>query len=132
MTYWETVHTETRDGFDIELALAPEDKAPDWDFESEDERQETARRIDNGSLLWFVARVTASRHGVALGTDYLGGCCYDTVQEFLRDGYYAGMVEQALSEARDTVAAINAADDAAWEREQAHVRYAESGGHKYN
>ena len=132
MTYWETVHTETRDGFDIELALAPEDKAPDWDFESEDERQETSRRIDNGDLLWFVARVTAYRHGVPLGTEYLGGCCYDTVQEFLRDGYFEGMVDEAVSEARSTVAAIAAADDDAWEREQSHVRFAESGGHKFN
>ena len=65
-----------------------------------------------------------------LGTEYLGGCCYDTVQEFLRDGYFEGMVDEAVSEARSTVAAIAAADDDAWEREQSHVRFAESGGHK--
>jgi len=99
MTYWEIVHTETRDGFRIELAITPEDKAPDWEFESEEQRQDTSRRIDNGDLLWFVARVIAYRHGVPLGTEYLGGCCYDTVQEFLRDAYYQGMVEEAIADA---------------------------------
>lgn len=100
MNYWETVHAEIRDGFKIELAITPEDKAPDWEFESEEQRQDTSRRIDNGDLLWFVARVTASRHGVTLGTDYLGGCCYDSVQDFLRDEYYFGMIDEAVGDAR--------------------------------
>ena len=100
MAYWETVHAELRDGFKVELAIAPEDKPLTGDYESEEQRQELVDRIDNGELLWFVARVTASRHGVTLGTDYLGGCCYDSVQEFLRDDYYDGMVEEALGDAR--------------------------------
>jgi hypothetical protein len=100
MIHWEITHSEIRDGFKVELAIAPEDKPLTGDFESEAHRQETVDRIDNGDLLWFVARVTASRQGVVLGTDYLGGCCYDNVQEFLRDAYYEGMVEEALGDAR--------------------------------
>lgn len=97
---WETVHTEVRDGFAVALSIAPEDKAPDWEGETQADREETARRIDNGSLLWFVARVTASRHGIVLGTDYLGGCLYDSVGEFLRDEYFQNMVEEAIGDAR--------------------------------
>jgi hypothetical protein len=105
MTRFETVHTETRgDGFTIELALAPEDMAPDWDFESEEDRQETLRKIDSGVWLWFVARVTVSKHGVRLGVDYLGGCCYESVEDFMStDGYYPDMVDQAMEEAQSTL-----------------------------
>ena len=106
MTHFETVHTENFAGFEIALALAPEDMAPDWDFESEEDRQNTMRKIDNGSLLWFVARVTASRAGVTLGTDYLGGCCYESVRDFLQDAYYADMIDAAVKEARETIAEL--------------------------
>lgn len=102
MSHFETVHEETRDGFDIALAFAPEYDAPDWDFESDEERAETLRKIENGSLLWFVARVTASRAGTVLGTDYLGGCCYASAEEFMApDGYYPDMVDAAIGEARE-------------------------------
>lgn len=94
MTHWEIAHSEIRDGFKIELALAPSDTAPS------DTTPETSRRIDNGDLLWFDARVTASRHGVVLGTDYLGGCSYDSVAEFVRDSYYEDLVAEALGDAR--------------------------------
>lgn len=109
MTHYETVHTENFAGFEIALSIAPEDMAPDWDFESEEDREDTLRKIDNGTLLWFVARVTASRKGVALGTDYLGGCCYGSVQEFLQDGYYTDMIDAAVKEARETISELCAA-----------------------
>jgi hypothetical protein len=93
MKHWEIIHTDIRDGFKIELAIAPEEGWPDLDAE-------TTRQIEAGSLLWFTARVTASRHGVVLGTDYLGECCYANADEFLRDGYYESMVEEVIGDAR--------------------------------
>ncbi len=103
MSHFETVHTEDFAGFRIELSMAPEDMRPDWDFESPEDEAETLRKIDNGSLLWFVAKVTASRKGIVLGTDYLGGCCYELVKDFLQDGYYVDMIDTAVAEARKTL-----------------------------
>ena len=93
MAYWETVHAELRDGFKVELATTPDNDTPDWDAE-------TTREIQAGRLLWFSARVTASRHGVVLGTEYLGRCCYASTEEFLRDEYYQDLVTEALGDAR--------------------------------
>ena len=109
MSAFETVHTENFAGFEIAVALEPECMEPDWDFESEEDRQDTLRKIDNGTLLWFVARVTASRAGVVLGTDYLGGCCYESVQDFLQGGYYPDMIDAAVKEAREKISQLCAA-----------------------
>jgi hypothetical protein len=98
--YWETAHKETVDGFDIVLSITPEDMPPDWD-ETEEQRAETLRKIDNGTLAYFIAKVEASKHGVLLATEYLGGCCYDNVEQFVKDGdYYGDMVAEATKEAK--------------------------------
>jgi hypothetical protein len=107
-TYWETAHTETAAGFEIVLSVTPEDMPPDWD-ETEEELAETLRKIDNGTLAYFVARVEARKEGLTLGTTYLGGCCYDSVSQFVASsGYYGDMVEEAVEEARKTIAKLTA------------------------
>jgi len=103
---WETAHKETRDGFDIVLSVTPEDMPPDWD-ETEEERAETLQKIDDGTLAYFVARVEARVEGITLGTAYLGGCCYDSVAQFVKEGYYyVDMVEEAVEEARTVIAKL--------------------------
>ena len=106
--YWETIKTETVDGFDITFSVAPEDMAPDWDFETDEERDELFRKIDNGTLLWFVAKVTASKNGIELASDYLGGCCYESTDEFIADAYYFDMVQNVITEARDAIVKLAA------------------------
>ena len=107
MQNWETVNTEHAAGFEIRLSVTPELDAPDWDFQSVDEEKEVLRKIDNGTLVWFVARVEAIKNGIVLGTDYLGGCCYDSVQQFIdSNDYYADMVEAAVNEARNNLALL--------------------------
>lgn len=106
MSYYELVHEETTGPFLIELHTAPEDSAPDWDFENEDDRAEAQRRIDDGSLLWFIARVRASVHGVTLGESFLGGCCYDSIADFIKGGYYEDMKEEVIETANNKVASI--------------------------
>lgn len=86
--YQQLVHTEEHEGFEIKLYLVPEDSTPDWDFETEEERRELLEDIDNGNLLWFIAKVTASKADIELSVDYLGGCCYRSVDEFIEEGYY--------------------------------------------
>lgn len=101
---YETIHTEKAADFDIVFSVTHEHIEPDWDFESEEDKRDTLRRIDNGDLAYFVARVQAFKHGVLLGTDYLGGCCYDSYMQFVHaSDYYADMVENAISEARSTI-----------------------------
>ena len=105
MIYWQTIHTETRDGFEVVLSVAPETDDPRGHF---DDDGETAQAIADGRFDWFVARVEAQRDGVTLGTDYLGACCYESPQRFVAEseGYYADMVKQAIDEARATLARL--------------------------
>jgi len=41
--------------------------------------------------LWFGAEVSIWRDGVALASEHLGACMYDTYEDFLKCGYYADM-----------------------------------------
>jgi hypothetical protein len=106
MSNWELMHTETRDGFEIRLHIAPHNEFMDGDFYPED--AELCERIRSGDLMWFVARVIVSKAGVELGDDYLGACCYDSASEFIAGEYYPDMVETAWKRAHDTLAALAA------------------------
>lgn len=104
---YETIHTSEAAGFDIVFSVTYEDHAPDWDFEDEADKQNTLDRIERGDLVWFVARVQAFKNGIELGTDYLGGCCYDSYMQFVEaSDYYADMVENAVNEAQANIAKL--------------------------
>jgi hypothetical protein len=105
MIYYEMVHQETRDGFDIVLSFAHENHAPDWDM-TEEEKTDLFDKIDRGVLLWFMARVEVKKAGITLGADYLGGCCYESVSDFVRGGYYEDMINEAMREARKTISEL--------------------------
>lgn len=99
--YWELVHTDKINGFDISVYFAEEDYLPDWDFNNEEERLKLLEDIRAGNLLWFTAKVTASKCDVELTSDYLGGCCYASIQEFLDlKSDYGGMVHIVIQEAK--------------------------------
>lgn len=99
--HWELIHEETREGFDIRFYAAPEIDSPDGAF---DDDGETAAAIYEGRLEWFIAKVTASRNDIQLAADYLGGCSYKSVRDFIRDDdYYADMCEIVIAEARETI-----------------------------
>ncbi len=101
MTYWETIHTFKTARLTIETAVAPEDFQPDFDFDNDHDRDEFFRKIDNGVLEWFQVRVRVLLdHKFEIGADYLGGCCYDTAQEFLREDHWRYLVCDACEEAR--------------------------------
>ena len=106
--HYETIETKKINGFDITFSIAPEDILPDWDFETDADRHELLRKIDNGTLLWFVAKVTASKNGIELASDYLGGCCYESTDEFIEDAYYFDMVQNVITEAIDAIAKLAA------------------------
>ena len=106
MSHFEVVDTRTIDGFNIVLSVTPESMEPDWDFETEEEKQELFDKINNGSFLWFCAKVTANKNGIELASDYLGGCCYETIEEFIKDAYFEGMVDQTIENAKLAINAL--------------------------
>ena len=105
---YENIHTEKACGFDIVFSASHEYDEPDWDFDSEADKQNTLNRINNGDLVYFVARVQAFKNGILLGTDYLGGCCYDNHMQFVIDSYhYADMVKIVVADAHKTIIKLN-------------------------
>lgn len=102
--HYETIKTEDTQGFHIVFSAAHEDMHPRDSFdESCYDIDDICRKIDDGTYVWFVARVEAFRHGVLLASDYLGGCLYDSYGDFLQDGYYEDMVFNVVAEAKQTL-----------------------------
>lgn len=104
--HWELIYEESREGFDIQFFVAPEQDDPRDHF---DDDGETARAIAEGRYDWFTARVCASKAGVLLGNDYLGACCYETARDFVGPGYYEDMVAEAIAQARNALLALGVA-----------------------
>lgn len=105
------LHHEIVDGFNIHFYTMPEDMSPIGNFASGDEAadQEIIDKINDGTYTWFIAQVTASKEGIELGCDYLGGCCYNSEEEFYtkyKNDYYADMVKTAISEAKAKLAKL--------------------------
>lgn len=108
--YEELAHEEVREGFTIRLYLCEEDMSPSDSFDYEEEDMaDLLEKIDRGVYLWFMAKVTASKAGVELGADYLGGCCYESAEDFMAEGgYWEDMVSEALEEARKKITELAA------------------------
>jgi hypothetical protein len=101
---YETIKTEDTQGFHIVFSVRPEDIHPRASFDDScHDIEDICNKIDNGTYVWFIARVEAYRHGVLLATDYLGGCLYENYQDFLSDGYYEDMVSNVIAEATQTI-----------------------------
>ena len=101
MRQYETIHTEDTRGFHVVFSVTPEDTHPRDCFDYEkDEMVDLCDKIDRGVYSWFVARVEVYQQGVLLGSDYLGGCLYESPMDFVRHSdYYEDMVTNAINEA---------------------------------
>lgn len=104
---WEHMHHENRSRFDIDVYITHEETDPADLFQE----SETLEAIRDGRLAWFMVKVTASRQGLILGADYLGGCCYASPEEFLKGAYYDDMVAEAIQAARMSIAKIKETTD---------------------
>jgi hypothetical protein len=98
---YELIHTEQYKGFDVSFYATHEHMHPRDSFDdSVTDIDELCNKINNGDYVWFVAKVTASKHGIELADDYLGGCLYENEKQFItEDGYYADMRESVVKEA---------------------------------
>lgn len=100
---------------------------PEYDTDlSWDETGETARRLDSGDLIAFQVKAAVYLDGNEIGADYLGGCIYESLADFMdhrecgkqnrmyaRAGeagrcgsYFAQMISEAIGEARKYVKAL--------------------------
>jgi hypothetical protein len=105
MRHYETIHTEDTRGFHVIFSVTQEDCHPrDCFGYEEEELTEICRKIDCGLLAWFVARVDVYQQGILLGSDYLGGCLYDTPMQFVKESeYYDDMVNNAIADAKHSL-----------------------------
>lgn len=101
---YETVYTFKTARFTVTLAIAPENINPRDCFDmAEHDYKELCDKIDRGVYLWFVARVKIECDGREVGVDYLGGCCYESVDQFRRDNYFYDMVRGVCRQARRAI-----------------------------
>jgi hypothetical protein len=105
MTHWELINEEHADGFLVCFYATPEDLPPHDLFDPTiDDIDQICRDIDNGRFAWFCAKVTASKNGIELAADYLGGCLYEDMLDFVSENdYYADMRERVIAEAKQAI-----------------------------
>lgn len=108
MDRFDVVHTEADGAFEFTLALAPETGAPDWDM-TDAEREQFIQDVEDWKILYFVARVTCAVSGVEMSSEYLGGCAYASVADFIRDGYYRDMCAATKAAAVKQIHALHSA-----------------------
>lgn len=124
---YETVWSFETARFRVELQTMPEDLDPADSFEM----QEDIDAVHNGDVLWFQARVVVYLDGKTVGIDTLGGCAYNSFEEFYtshrdRDPmnrncsimraahggnvvlchYFPSMVAEAIADARRNIAKL--------------------------
>lgn len=102
----ELIHVENRDGFTLATYRLPEFDAPEGHFCSGDDDADAqlCADIHSGRYDWFAVEVCASREGVELASDYLGGCCYSSAADFVTAGdYWPDMCAEAVTAARAVI-----------------------------
>jgi hypothetical protein len=101
------LHEETIDGFTIRLYALDEHMHPRDSFDDSCcDIDDICDKIDRGVYEWFCAKVTASKVGIELADDYLGGCLYESFQEFINDAYFDDMKTRVISEAKEKLAEL--------------------------
>lgn len=96
-------------GFEIHLEILDEDTSPDnlIDWKSSEEREEFFSKLESGKLYWFCAKVSAKKADIELAAEYLGGCDYKSISDFLKDNYYHDMREEVINEAKEKIKKLN-------------------------
>ena len=82
---------------------------PDLQFMDEPLRTNIESKLLSGELQSFCVRVDLIINGVTLGTDWLSGCIYKDLQEFVDTiGYFQDMVRNCKLYARKNIEMIQA------------------------
>jgi len=102
MRYYEELAVYEREGYEIIVDKTWEDMNPRDCFDY-DEDEELFRKIENGTLDWFMLRVRVLVEGLELDSEHLGGCCYEDPRECLTDGTAEDLIAQSLDNAKKQV-----------------------------
>ena len=80
---------------------------PDLQFMAPEHRTKVESQLLSGELQSFCVRVDLIINGVTLGTDWLSGCIYKDLQEFIDTiGYFQDMVRNVQLYARSNIEMI--------------------------
>lgn len=97
----ETIEIGTFDGFDITLsALVEHISIADIFDSSVCDVQDLINKVNRYELMWFCAEVTAYKNGIKLSSEYLGGCLYESLKDFIKDPYFEDMKIQAIEQSK--------------------------------
>ena len=81
---------------------------PDLSFMRPEVKEKVERRLLTGEIQSFCVRVDLIMYGVTLGTDWLSGCMYKDLKEFVDTiGYFQDMVRNVQYYARDNLKILN-------------------------
>ena len=75
---------------------ALEEHLPLSEILPEETPEELQKIYDENEI--FTAKVTAEAAGVELAADYLGGCIYKTIDQFIEDGDYIEDMKQTVKD----------------------------------
>jgi hypothetical protein len=89
--------------FDVRLEIMPDHFTSPIDCFDHDLAREIEEQIESGRLMWFQARAVVRWRGRVIGESILGGCCYESVRDFLDCRYYRDLIAEAINEARATI-----------------------------
>jgi hypothetical protein len=104
MNIIETIDIGTFDGFDIKLfALVEETFIVDSFDSSIYDVQNLIDGVNKHELMWFCAKVTAYKNGIKLDSEYLGGCLYESLEEFMKDPYFEDMKGQVIENSKTII-----------------------------
>ena len=70
-----------------------------------EETQEQIKEIEDNNII-FCAKVTAKVNDIELSNDYLGGCIYESEEDFYtkyENDYFTDMVNNVVSEAKKEI-----------------------------
>lgn len=99
------IHNELREGFAIEFYAEAEDMTLDQMSFEADDIDEIGEKLESGELVLFCAKVTASKNGIELASEFLGGCIYKDEKDFVNnDCYYGDMVTTVIEAAKQAIA----------------------------
>ena len=96
--------TEVRDGITFEFVLTDEPEYMSIEDSFDGTVDELYRDVENGKYMWFCACLKAYVFGVEVGSDSIGGCMYESLEDFKKtSGYYEDMKENCVKQAMEFI-----------------------------
>lgn len=100
----QLIYTEQSQGFEIRFYACEEHINIEDMFSEPEDIQETYEKLNSGEWVLFCAKVTASKNGIELADEYLGGCIYSDEMDFVtQNDYYEDMKNTVIENAKQAI-----------------------------